>query len=663
MAINVNSEAECRKAYLNYHCYGNSMGISAEDMGRITAAYEGRIASWQDTVTSDETEYDFDDSEYSKYIAEGKKAAKDKTGCDAKNAGDYAESVGGALTSAGVGFFAVMGSTVVGKAAEKVVEETIKQVGNEVVKETTETVIKEGVKEVTKKTAEATAEEAAKLAGKEAMTQTTTMIGGTAVKEGAKESGKKALKNSASWSIAAPMAAGLATKYKVEKPNKKEKEACDALQIEMGGAQAQLSQTQSDMATMNAELTELSDEAYAYNEDANEEIEEQKTEYDDFLETFTELQDKIDNGESLSDSEKDLYMETHEMLNESGILIQEISDETSEEVTALYEEMDTYQDGYDIAAESMGEVQGLTDHAASFDEATQTMCYIETASQTLNAASGAKAGYQAGAAAVASLGFNAWAWACAAMGTGAALVSGLGANEQREFAGEIGNEIDMRENTEDINTMTMDMYVEEVDTYDGYMQGVEDLTIEIPENEDLVETQESLEELEEVGDTEEVLSALPEEEEGSEGGSSPSTFGIPTQPAASTQNSVAARVAGQPTQPAGVTGDAQQPTAPANKAPAQSAPMNNPMGAPTQPTTSAANTQDNNGQNNKVKDSKEPDAKTDVKADATKSSTENDANKTENKNNTTGVNPEDKTDETGKEDDNKKKKPEEDVKV
>ena len=51
MSININSEAACRKAYLNYHCYGNSMNISADEMGEITKKWESKLNSWQATVS------------------------------------------------------------------------------------------------------------------------------------------------------------------------------------------------------------------------------------------------------------------------------------------------------------------------------------------------------------------------------------------------------------------------------------------------------------------------------------------------------------------------------------------------------------------------------------------------------------------------------------
>ena len=134
MAININSEAYCRKAYLNYHCYGNTMGLSAEDMGQITQAWGDRVKSWQATVASDENEYDFDDSEYARYKDEGKDAGKEATGgYDGKTGGQHAGSISHAAASAvGVGMavahggikvatanIKAIGSKIAGKTAEK----------------------------------------------------------------------------------------------------------------------------------------------------------------------------------------------------------------------------------------------------------------------------------------------------------------------------------------------------------------------------------------------------------------------------------------------------------------------------------------------------------------------------------------------------------------
>lgn len=438
MAININSEAFCRKAYLNYHCYGNTMGISAEEMGKITQAWSDRLSSWQATVSSDENEYEFDDSEYAKYKSEGEQAGKDATGYDGGKGGMVARGVADATGS-------LVGAAA-GVAANAVFKEGFKFAAKSIAKEGGKLVIKEGAK------------------------------------TGAKEAGKNALAKNASWSIAAPLALAVAVAYMAKKPNQDQKEACDALQTEMTGAQATLTDTQGEMEMMGEEIIALSDEATYLNEDANEEIEEQKSEYDMYYETLMAIQEKIDAGEPLTDSEKELYKEVVGYLTEIGVLIEEESSDTTDEVADLYDEMGTYQEGYDVAAETMGEIEGLTDYAESFDETTRTMCYVEAAAQTINAASGIKAGIKAGLAAAASLGFNAWAWACAAMGASAGVMSGIAAGQQFKWAGEVGTEIDMRKMTQDINTDTMDMYSEEIDAYDGWMSGVEDLELEIPDD-------------------------------------------------------------------------------------------------------------------------------------------------------------------------------------
>ncbi len=442
MSININSEAACRKAYLNYHCYGNSMGISAREMGEITQTWSDRLSSWQASVSSDENEYEFDDSDYANYKENGKATAKETTGHDGKTGGQIANGVVDATLSVA----GALGTTVASGAANF----AAKSIGGSF------------------------------LGG--VMGKASTKISEKAG-EGA---GEKATKN-IGWIVTAPLALAVAAKYMASKPNKDAKEACDALQTEMTGAQATLGETQEEMSAMGEEIMSLSDEALAVNEDANENIEEQKTEYDMYYQTLLAIQEKVDAGEPLTDSEKDLYKEVIGYLNEIGISIGETSEDTTDAVVELYDEMDTYQDGYDVAAETMGEIEGLTDYAESFDSTTQTMCYIEGASQGLNAASGVKAGVDAGRFAAAGGLFTAWAWGFAAMGASAGVMSGIGTAEQFKWAGEVGTEIEMRKETQDLNTNTMDMYDEEIDAYDGWMQGVEDLELEIPDDIEPVE--------------------------------------------------------------------------------------------------------------------------------------------------------------------------------
>ena len=466
MAVhNINSESWCRKAYLNYHCYGNTMGLSPADMGEIAQTWANRVTSWQNSVSSDETDYDFDDSEYAKYMENGEEAAKEASGHDGKQGGQIARTAG----DAAFGVAGALGSTIGRSVANTVVQSVGgKFLGNIMGKaagKIAEKTASKALAKATEKGIEKGAEEAAKKAAEEA----------------GQKAAEKATKN-IGWIITAPLALATGTAYMAKKPNKDEKEACDALQAEMTAAQSELSATQGDMSDYDDAIVSISDDATELNEDANEEIEELKTEYDMFYETMLNLQAKIDAGEELTDSEKELYKSVVGYLQELGVNIATISEDTTDEVSELYDEIGEYQEGFDDAAQTMGEIEGLTDFAESIDESTRIMCYVEGAAQGLNAISGGKAAYEAGAFALSGGFFTAWAWAFAAMGAAGAVMSTLGAKEQFEWAGEVGTEIGMREATQDLNAETLDIYDEQIDYYDGYMQGIEDLELEIPED-------------------------------------------------------------------------------------------------------------------------------------------------------------------------------------
>ena len=401
MSININSEAACRKAYLNYHCYGNSMNISADEMGEITKKWESKLNSWQATVSNDENQYEFDDSDYANSKEDGKKQGEEATGGKPSTAAGAAQSYG-----SGIG---ALGSAVCAAVAL------------------------------------------------------------------AKKGGSKVLM----W-VAAGLCAAVPITYYAHKPNKDGKQACDAMQNEMTNAQAALSETQADMKNMANELIELSDEANEANEDANDNLEEQKTEYDMYRESYEALKAKDESGEPLTEEEKALYQELVKSMSETGENIEETQENTTDIVGDIYEDMGSYQEGYDYAAESMGEVEGLTDYAESFDGKVKSNCYAAETALYMNAAASGIV------AAKLALDFNMFTKAVStAMGVvalAAGTTSTIAAKEQHDWAGQVGTEIDLRKDTQSFNTETMDMYTEEIDTYDGHMTGVEDLELEIPDD-------------------------------------------------------------------------------------------------------------------------------------------------------------------------------------
>ncbi len=437
MAINIDSEAWCRKAYLNYHCYGNSMNISADEMGEITKRWESKLTSWQATVSNDENEYEFDDSDYAASKLEGKRDAQDATGYEGGGKGKmWSRGIGDATSALANAVGQTAGKKVVEKAGEKVVIKVAEK--------------------VTGKTAENAAATA---------TSNNTAAAG--------------------FIVGCTLGLATATAYMAKKPNKEQKEACDELQNVMKDSQASLQDSQSNMEHMANEIIELSDEANEANEDANNEIKEKKAQYDMYRASYEALKAKADSGEPLTEEEKALYQELVKYMTETGEGITTIQEDTTDTVGEAYEDMGTYQDGYDEVADTMGNIEGITDFAESFDEATQTLCYVETVAQGLNAAASTKAAFDAGKFAASGswlFGATSWAWAFAAMGGAGAAMSVKGAREQKDWAKAVGTEIDLRKDTQSFNTETMDMYEEEIDAYDGHMQGVEDLELEIPDD-------------------------------------------------------------------------------------------------------------------------------------------------------------------------------------
>ena len=440
--VNLTSEASCRKAYLNYHCHGNTMNLTPQEMGEITSTWANKISSWQTTVNKDVNDYEFDDSDYADYKQQGEQAGKAATGGYdkkqqggdiAKASGDLAFSIGGTAASVGGGAIANAALNTGTSLAS-----TATDVGS--------------------------------------------AVGKASMKEASKATGKQGLKNLSAY-VAIALGVIVAATYWIKKPNKEEKEACDKLQGEMAGAQGELEYRQEEMAEIEQELIALSDEATEMNEKANEAIIEEKTEFDMYRASYDAIKSKADSGQELTDSEKMLFTASAKYMQEAGANIEETSADTTDEVGAINEEIGGFQENYDDIAESMGEIEGLTDYAASFDKTTRTLCYVEGGAQTLNAAS---TGIAAARLAMTS-GIAWWNYLIVAAGAAAAASSGVAAGQQFKMAGEVGKEIELREATQEFNTETMSVYDESIDGYDGIVQGVSDLEMVIPNDLDAPE--------------------------------------------------------------------------------------------------------------------------------------------------------------------------------
>lgn len=425
------------KCWYNYNYGGNTMGISAKDMGEITQTWNTELTKWRKTAKSshDENKYEIADDDFNTAKLNAKDTIKDETGCSGKTGGMIANATVDTVVSVAGGVATLASNGVVRGA----VGGFANKAGNAI----------KGI------------------------------FGKKASKAG--KSGKSA-KGSAY--LAAAIAIAVAAKYRISKPNKTEKEACDELQNSMIDAQASLASAQGDMESYASEIEDLSDEAHAQNEDANDSIEEDKTEFDMYKASYDALIEKVKSGEPLNEDEQSLLNELIPLMQELGININETQEETTDSVGSLYEEMGTYQDGYDDAAATMAEVEGVTDFAEGFDSATQTSCYVEAASQGLNAISGASAGAKLMAG-------GPWNWVLGGAAIAAGVSSGLASKEQIDMAGAVGTEIGLRKETQSLNVDTQAMYDENIDVYAGQLENVEDLELEIPDDIEVPETPET----------------------------------------------------------------------------------------------------------------------------------------------------------------------------
>ena len=441
------SQSYAYKCWYNYNYGNNTMGISSGDIGKIITTWKDQIPSWKATAEKDENRYEIDDTGYNDSKEAGKNHAKDRTGYDGEKGGMKARAwseFGLNVSAAGM---ATIGNSLVSSAARSITGKLSENIGNKVAEK--------AAAKVTEETAKNTA----------------------------KENAKNSVNKSMGFIITAPLALATGIVYTVNKPNKEQKEACDELVNVMNDSQAALEQTQAEMADADDAHVEMAEEAQATTEDGNDEIEDKKTTLDLYRAQYDALMEKAQSGQPLSEDEKSFLKEVVPLMQELGGGINDTAETVHDDVSDIYEEMsDNADEVFNAASETMGEVEGATDYAESFDEATRGMCYVEGVAQGLNVVTGGKAAADATKVAM-SLGWaTAWAWAFVGMGAAGAAMSTKGVVEQSNWASEVSDEIHLRRDIQDLNANTSEVFDERVDDFDGYMSGIEDLTIEMPKD-------------------------------------------------------------------------------------------------------------------------------------------------------------------------------------
>ena len=190
----LDSQSYAYKCWYNYNYGGNTMRISADDMNSITQNWSGELVNWKANAESDENAYEIEDDDFNTAVDSGKNNAQEKTGYEGGGGGKMIANASGDIVLGGASAVLSTG------ALNSVGHYAIGNIGSGLVEKSAEKALEKGV------------ETSAKVA--------------------------KSGENSGSWIVGAPLTLATATKYMAQKPNKDQKEACDALQDEMLNAQS-----------------------------------------------------------------------------------------------------------------------------------------------------------------------------------------------------------------------------------------------------------------------------------------------------------------------------------------------------------------------------------------------------------------------------------------
>lgn len=421
VSLNLNNEVECRKAYINYYVHGNTGGYSASDMGKIASKYsQSEINKWLEGITT----LSQDTTEYQ--MTDDEKSDSQKAGAKAMNEATGYDGDNFGLNARAIGDGVVAGVTTAGAAC-------------------------------------------------------TTFTGGL------KKTAKAGCGSRWITRIACATASATGIAYAAKKPNSEQVKACGEATNQIGAIQGSMNDTQADIEEATSKADELAEEGSALQEEANENIEKEKTDYDFYTNSYITLKEKIDGGEKLTEDEQKMYEECIKYMTETGQNIADIQNESSETMNDINIDIEDLTDSYTSSQESIEEYSGALDAVSKFDETTKNACYAEYISQNVNMISGGASALEMGAIAASeyasgNLGFAIADTVLALGATTGAVISGIGANEQHNFAGEAGKTIEIRKQTQTMNEELSNFHTENLELYTANVDLVQNATIEIPDD-------------------------------------------------------------------------------------------------------------------------------------------------------------------------------------
>ena len=399
------------------------------------------------THDNDENGYDvvLDDETKANSRERGKKTAAAATNHDGsgESAANLAPTVLGGAGAAGVAIATNLSSTGIGSTISV---------------------------ELAKKAKDKIANKAAKKAAKEGFNQ------------GTKQAGKEAAKKVAVGDI---ITVGITTAtlgmYAATKPNSDEHEASEVLRTqELPTAISDLHETQGNIEDTAAEIQEQTEEAEALKDGAAEAIEENKVVLEVHKARAEELKAKKATNVALTQDERAELKTLNKEMTTRSEAIGTTSEDANDEIGDIHADITDKQSDFDDAAETMSEVQGLTDFSDGFTKSGEVTSYVEAGAMGLNSASATAAGAKILAKSAFSFGTTT---AIGLLGIATGVGSAAATTQQIGYAKDFSAASDLSEEVQGINNETNDFYEEELDNFVGAMDYVEnDLVVDIPDD-------------------------------------------------------------------------------------------------------------------------------------------------------------------------------------
>lgn len=398
------SQGYAYKCWFNYNKDGNTMRISDADMKTLTDTWRSYLANWEANAERDVTEYSIEGSlEWNEAIDDGKAEAKEAATKDYTNKnGKTKEGWGGSVTNsknrnvangvtAGVGAVGAIATTAVSMS---------------------------GV-----------------------VGMTTTISGVSNVPLG--------------FVIAAPLELAIGVLYEATFPNRKENIALKELKSLMETGQSNMQAASLQMEQADLEMTQLT----TASEQDKQTTEEQIAQKQELIKTaqaiYNAIVARVKSGESLSATDNSKLQACKAQI---GALQEEINALQLGSIdfsTANSEAIEAKKGEFDTHAQSIAKEKGITEYAATFDEATNEGAKAQIAVHSLNFAASVLTTVQA---AMFVSPFTLFALAFVAMAAAGAGMSAHAIVEQSMILADTNKELETRGNTEDVITNTTTDY-------------------------------------------------------------------------------------------------------------------------------------------------------------------------------------------------------------